>query len=304
MLMEQIPMKKRDLLSLNNLSSKEILELIAKARVLKKTKSISSKLKGKTLAMLFEKSSTRTRVSFDVAMVQLGGHSLELNFQNSQLGRGETIADTARVLSRYVQVIMFRANHQSDIETIAKYATVPVINGLSDLGHPVQVLTDLMTIDENKINLKKMKVCFLGDYNNMVRSWIEAAQLLGFSLCIGAPRELWPDEAIIKKLCGNHKIIFTEDPIAAVKDCDVINTDTWVSMGDDTTKNLAPFRAFQVNSSLLKFAKPKAIVLHCLPAHRGEEITDAVMDGSQSRVFNQAENRLHLQKALLLKLLK
>lgn len=300
----------RHFLSLFDWTRDEIEELLNRAATLKKFKKegkAHTPLKGKTLALLFEKSSTRTRVSFEVAMLQLGGHAIYLTREQSQLGRGETLEDTAKVLSRYVQAIVMRTFEQTRIEHLAKAATVPVINGLSDLLHPCQLLADLLTMMENKKGLTEARVAWVGDGNNMANSWIEAAFLFGFSLKLSCPKGYEPAALLFKKIQKNHENIeSTQNPIEACTKADVINTDTWVSMGEEGKEEALKrqkFRPYQVNEALLKHAKKDCIVLHCLPAHRGEEITDEVLDGPNSRVWDQAENRLHVQKALLEKLL-
>ena len=299
------------LLSLFDLIADDIRELFNRTIWLKKVKSDGTEhhpLTGKTLAMVFEKSSTRTRVSFEVAMYQLGGHALNLTSKASQLGRGETYEDTARVLSRDVEGIMMRTFGQERIEMMASGATVPVINGLTDLYHPCQVLTDIFTVEEHRGNIKERTVAYVGDGNNMANSWINASILLGFPLRVATPEGYDPDSTVQKKISesGCDHIEVMRDPIAAVKGADVVNTDTWVSMGqegegEEQKKKL--FGPYQVNRDLMSHAAKDAIVLHCLPAHRGDEITDEVMDGPQSRIFDQAENRLHVQKALLEKLM-
>lgn len=262
-----------------------------------------SPLKGKLLAMIFEKPSTRTRVSFDVAMRQLGGETLLLNGGDTQLGRGETIADTARVLSRYVDAIMIRTSDHSNLTELAEYATVPVINGLTDRSHPCQLMADILTFEEHKGPIKGRKVAWVGDGNNMVTSWIHAATQLDFELAIACPDEFAPDrEALDWAKSKGAKISVVNDPYVAVAGADAVNADTWVSMGmeEDRAKHrhnlLAPF---QVNKRLMAAANKDAIFMHCLPAHRGEEMTADVIDGPQSVVFDEAENRLHAQKGVL-----
>jgi ornithine carbamoyltransferase len=308
---------KRDLLTPMDLSAPEILKILARASILKKARKkgqLAKTLKGKTLGMIFEKPSTRTQVSFDVAMWELGGYSVSLNSSSSQLGRGETYADTGRVLSRYVHGLMIRTFAQSNCEELARAATIPVINGLSDLHHPCQILADLMTVQEAKNDLSKCQIAYVGDGNNIANSWILAALIIGFSLRIGTPAGFEPLPDILKMIDRNkaRTIVLTRDPVEAVSGADVVNTDTWFSMGQESPKDSSDalgikrkaFEPFQVNAGLMKRAKKDAVVLHCLPAHRGEEITDDVMDGPQSRIFEQAENRLHVQKAILEMLLK
>jgi ornithine carbamoyltransferase len=262
-----------------------------------------SPLKGKLLAMLFEKNSTRTRVSFDVAMRQLGGETLLLNGSDTQLGRGETIADTARVLSRYVDAIMIRTTDHANLTELAEYASVPVINGLTDRSHPCQLMADVMTFEEHKGPIKGRKVAWVGDGNNMVTSWIHAATQLEFELAIACPDEFAPDvEALDWARAKGAKVSLCNDPYEAVAGADAINADTWVSMGmeEDRAKHrhnlLAPY---QVNQRLMNAAAKDAIFMHCLPAHRGEEMTEDVIDGPQSVVWDEAENRLHAQKGVL-----
>ena len=259
-------------------------------------------LKGRVLAMIFEKNSTRTRVSFDVGMRQLGGETLLLTAQDSQIGRGETVADTARVLSRYVDGIMLRGKDHAHIVELADHASVPVINGLTDWSHPCQVMADLMTIEERLGPIKGKVLAWSGDGNNMVVSWIHAAAQLGFSLRLACPTNLSPPKKIMD-WAGKAKadVSLTSDPAKAVRGADCVMTDTWVSMGDtDAVKRQKLLAPFQVNPTLMKRAKLGAIFLHCLPAHRGEEVTGEVIDGPQSAVWDEAENRLHVQKSILL----
>lgn len=297
---------KRDLLTLAELSVAEIEAILSRAAALKKARRagrLATTLKGKTLAMVFEKPSTRTKVSFEVAMAELGGHSVCLDGTTSQLGRGETYADTGRVLSRFAHGIVLRTFAQKSLEELAAASTVPVINGLSDLYHPCQILTDLLTARENGKNLKKAKFAYVGDGNNMANTWILAAKILGFTLKIATPDGFGVSKDIDTK--GYPNIVLTRDPEAAVRGADVVNTDTWFSMGQEVSDDKRQaFEPYQVNEELMSVAQKDAIVLHCLPAHRGEEITDEVLDGPQSRVFDQAENRLHVQKAILERLLK
>ncbi len=299
------------LLTLFDFTKEETLELFERAALIKewqKSQQPHRVLEGKTLAMVFEKSSTRTRVSFEVGMFQLGGHALNITTQASQLGRGETYEDTARVLSRYVDGIMMRTFEQERIERMAAGSQVPVINGLSDLVHPCQVLTDLFTTVENRGTIEGAKVAYVGDGNNMANSWINAAIILGFELRLGCPKGYEPPAMILDKIkSGGHaNIRLTLNPSEAVEGADVVTTDTWISMGQEGPKEKEKCRIFepyQVNAALMAAAAPDAIVLHCLPAHRGQEITDEVMDGPQSRVFDEAENRLHVQKAIMEKLM-
>ena len=304
--------KVRHYLSVLDLSRKETDELLKFALELKRKSKLNlfqPLLYNRILAMIFEKPSTRTRISFEVAMRELGGHALYLSPKDLQLGRGETICDTARVMSRYVDAIMARVFSHNTLEELAKCATIPVINGLSDLEHPCQILADLMTIIENKGKLQGIKLAFLGDgSNNVSNSLLLAASMFDMEYRVGAPKGFQPSEDIVEKakaLNPDFKLVVTEDPYEAARGADVIYTDVWTSMGQEGEKESREkvFPPYQVNSKLLEVAKDDAIVLHCLPAHRGQEITDEVIDGPHSRVWDQAENRLHAQKALLVFLL-
>ncbi len=301
-------MAKRDLISIFDLKKAEIENLIKDANILKKEKKRSRPLRGKTLAMIFEKASTRTRVSFEVGMYQLGGTALYLNANDLQLGKGETIEDTAKTLSRYADCIMLRTFAHDNVVKLASAASVPVINGLSDLSHPCQILSDLFTVYEKNKNYKKLTYAYIGDSNNVLNSWIEAAGVLGLHLKIATPRSFAPSGAILEtaREFNQTGIKLYNDPDEAVKDADVIYTDVWVSMGQENKREekIKDFAGFQVNSVLVNKAKHNAIVMHCLPAHRDEEITSEVLDGRQSVVFDQAENRLHMQKAILKLLIK
>ncbi|MBL7685736.1 MAG: ornithine carbamoyltransferase [Deltaproteobacteria bacterium] len=294
---------KKDLLSFIDLKPSDVDLILKKAKefkALRGKKKHPKPLEGKTLALIFEKSSTRTRVSFEVAMKELGGDTICLTSQDSQLGRGESYADTARVLSRYVHGIMIRTFSQNVLEEMARYASIPVMNGLSDLFHPVQVLADLLTIVQVKKNYKDQKIVYVGDGNNLANSWMDAAMLLGFELNVACPKGFEPQASLMTQVHHAPNITLTHDPVEAVKSADVIYTDTWFSMGQkEDPKKKQKFMPFQVNRELLSHAAKDAMVLHCLPAHRGEEITDEVMDGPQSYVFDEAENRLHVQKAIL-----
>ena len=257
---------------------------------------------GAILAMLFEKSSTRTRVSFDVAMRQLGGETIVLNHSDMQLGRGETIADTARVMSRYVDAIMMRSTSHAKLVELAKYATVPVINGLSDKSHPCQILADIMTLEEKKGALEPLTVAWVGDSNNVAASWIHAAVRFGFALRIASPKLLQPALSFLEwARSEGGKVTVLEDPAEAVAGADCVTTDVWVSMGQEqgSEQRIALLRPYQVNAALMEKAAPGAIFMHCLPAYRGMEVTDEVIDGPQSVVFDEAENRLHVQRAIL-----
>ncbi len=299
----------KHLLSIADLTKEELFEIIRLAEKLKEEryKGVATDyLKNKSLAMLFELPSTRTRISFEVAMTELGGHALYLNWNDLQLGRGEPIKDTARVLSRYVHAVMLRVRSHRTIEEFAKYSTVPVINGLSDLEHPCQVLADLLTIYEYKGDLKDVTLAWVGDGNNVCNSLILAAALTGMKMIVSTPEKYEPNPSIVKKAVEmGADIVFERDPQKAVQSADVIYTDVWVSMGqeEEREERLAAFTAYQVSEELLKMSSDDVVVMHCLPAHRGEEITDEVMEGKHSIIFDQAENRLHAQKAVLMKLI-
>lgn len=262
-------------------------------------------LAGKSLAMIFMKSSTRTRVSFEVGTWQLGGHALFLSPTDIQIGRGEPIADTARVLSRYVDGIMIRTFAHSQVEELAKFATVPVINGLTDLLHPCQVLADVLTVQQNFGTIEAKRVAWIGDGNNMANSWINAAYRLGFDLTLACPEGYDPDASILKRAQAAAKVKVVRDPAEAADGADVVNTDVWASMGqeDEQAVREKAFAGFFVDQKLMSRAKPNAIFLHCLPAHRGEEVAPQVIDGPQSRVWDEAENRLHIQKAIMANLM-
>ena len=296
---------KRDLLQLSELSAHEIESLIDRAAELKAIRKAGgdyTPLRGRTLAMIFEKASTRTRVSFDVGMVQLGGHAIVLARQDLQIGRGETIADTARVLSRYIDGIMIRAYEHANVEELAANSDVPVINGLTDLTHPCQVLSDLFTCYEIFGRYADLRIAYIGDGNNMANSWINAAAVAGFELAIACPEGYRPDSKILEDArAAGARIEVTDEPIAAARDAHVVNTDVWASMGqeDEAAERRKVFAPFQVDARVMAAARDDAAFLHCLPAHRGEEVAAEVMDGPQSHVFQQAENRLHCQKAIL-----
>ena len=301
---------KRDFLSFKDWSREELDSLLKRAAELKEMqkKGVSHQsLKGKTLAMIFEKSSTRTRVSFEVGMFQLGGHTIFMSPRETQIGRGEPVKDTARVLSRYVDGIMIRTFSQEMMEELARYASIPVINGLTDLLHPCQIMADLMTVCEKKGGYEGQKVAWIGDGNNMANSWIEAAGKLGFDLTLACPKGYTPDPVILgdaHKIAAG-KIRLTSEPMDAADQADVINTDVWASMGQEGEKyeREKAFKGYQVNAGLMKVAKRDVVVLHCLPAHRGEEITEDVIEGANSAVWDQAENRLHVQKAVMERLM-
>jgi ornithine carbamoyltransferase len=299
---------KRDFLSILDLEAEEILDIMEETTRLKNGDSIREgrPLAGKALGMIFTKASTRTRVSFEVGMWQLGGYPLFLSSADIQLGRGETIADTARVLSRYLDGIMIRTFAQADVVELARHSTIPVINGLTDLLHPCQILSDLFTIYEIKNRFDGIKVAYVGDGNNVANSWINAAVRLPFRIDVSCPEGYDPDRAVVERAIEEtgDRFRLLRDPFVAVRDADVIYTDVWTSMGqeEEREERRKRFAPFQVNARLLE-ACPKGVVMHCLPAHRGEEITDEVIDGSRSVVFQQAENRLHAQKAILLRLM-
>jgi ornithine carbamoyltransferase len=297
---------KRDFLAVPDLSRNELIGTLDLALRMKSGSYDETPLAGKTLAMIFAKSSTRTRVSFEVGALQLGGHALFLSSRDIQLGRGEPIKDTARVLSRYVDGIMIRTFAHSDVEELARYASIPVINGLTDLLHPCQIMADLLTIRENLDgDLSSVKVAWIGDGNNMANSWLNAAYRLGFELRIACPEGYEPDPEIIERACGASNITITRDPAEAAEGADVVNTDVWASMGqeDEAAQRAAAFKGFLVDDALMERASDRAIFLHCLPAHRGEEVTEDVIEGPRSRVFDQAENRLHVQKAIMARLM-
>jgi ornithine carbamoyltransferase len=263
-------------------------------------------LAGKTLGMIFQKSSTRTRVSFEVGMFQLGGHALFLSSRDIQLGRGEPLRDTARVMSRYVDGIMIRTFDHSDAVELAEYGSIPVINGLTDLLHPCQVMADVMTIQESfGRDLAGKKVAWVGDGNNMANSWLNAAYRFGLDLRLATPKGYEPDQEILERARGVTGVLLTHDPMEAADGADVVTTDVWASMGqeEEAQKRMEAFRGFQVSAELMGAAEPGAIFLHCLPAHIGEEVTEEVFEGPQSRVFDEAENRLHVQKAIMLELM-
>lgn len=296
---------KRDLLTILDLTREEIETLLARARELKAWRRQGrshTPLLGKTLALIFDKPSTRTRVSFEAGMAQLGGTTIYLAPGQTQMARNEPIPDTARVLSRYVDGVVIRTFAQETVEEMARHAAIPVINGLTDTHHPCQVLSDLMTVREHFEHLSHLKVAWVGDGNNMANSWITAALHLDFVLYLACPKGYEPDTVLLQEAQKTGKRVYlTQDPRAAVADVQVVNTDVWASMGqeEEAAARREIFKPYQVNSDLLKLARPEAIVLHCLPAHRGEEITAEVLDGPQSAAWDQAENRLHFQKALL-----
>lgn len=292
---------KRDFLEIPDFSSEEIHRLIDLAGEMKDGGYDRKPLAGKTLAMIFAKSSTRTRVSFEVGTYQLGGHALFLSSRDIQLGRGEPIRDTARVLSGYVDGIMIRTFAQQEVEELARYSSVPVINGLTDSFHPCQVLADLMTVREALGGWAGKRVAWIGDGNNMAHSWLNAAGLLGFELVLACPKGYHPDPEVLARNAGLTSVRVVTDPREAVEAAHVVTTDVWASMGQEAEAEArrTAFAGYLVDEALMARADPGAIFLHCLPAHRGEEVTDAVLEGPQSRVWDEAENRLHVQKALM-----
>jgi len=295
-------MAKRDFLAVTDFTRDEILRLFDLAQRMKSGAYRERPLAGKTLAMIFAKSSTRTRVSFEVGTYQLGGQALFLSSRDIQVGRGEPIPDTARVLSRYVSGIMIRTFDHGEVEELARYATIPVINGLTDLSHPCQVLADLFTVREALGGSDGKRVAWIGDGNNMANSWIEAAQVLGFELRLACPEGYEPSRKIFERAkAAGACLMVTDVPEEAVEGAHVVNTDVWASMGQETEAEARrnAFKGYTVDTALMKLADPNAIFLHCLPAHRGEEVTTDVIEGPQSRVWDEAENRLHVQKALL-----
>ena len=299
----------KHLLKLGDLSSREITDILNLADQLKFEKYHGERkpyLGGKTLGMIFTKASTRTRVSFEVGMYQLGGNALFLSGSEMQIGRGEPAEDTARVLSKYLDGIMIRTYKQSEVEKLAEFSDIPVINGLTDYCHPCQVLADLMTIREYKGSLKGLKLCFVGDGNNMANSLIVGGIKVGMEVAIACPDNYRPDEQIVRWAKENGTLTVTSDLKGAAANADVLYTDVWASMGQESEKAVREkaFARYCIDAELMKVAKPDAMVLHCLPAHRGEEITEEVLEAHAEEIFDEAENRLHAQKAVLVKLLK
>lgn len=304
----------KDLLRMENLSKEDILDILNLGDQLKYELKHGIKhhhLEGKTLGMIFEKSSTRTRVSFETGMYQLGGYPLFLSSSDLQIGRGEPIQDTARVLSRYINGIMIRTFDQSEVETLAECSTIPIINGLTDDEHPCQVLADLMTIRENKNILDGLKIAYIGDGNNMAQSLITGCLTVGMNISLAIPQNYMIKDYYINKgnqIAKNNKLTFeiVNSPKEAIKNADVVITDVWASMGKEKEANerMDSFKGYQVNSELMSFAKDDAIVLHCLPAHREEEITGEILEKHSNVIFEEAENRLHIQKAILVNLMK
>ena len=291
----------RDFLAIPDFTTPELHALLDLAERMRTGAYAKRPLAGKTLAMIFMKASTRTRVSFEVGTYQLGGHALFLSPRDVQLGRGEPIADTARVLSRYVDGIMIRTFAHQDVEELSKYAEVPVINGLTDLLHPCQVLADLLTVRQNLGTWEGKKVAWIGDGNNMANSWINAAYRLGFELTLACPEGYEPADHLLARAQKAAKVTLVRDPKEAIAGAHVVNTDVWASMGQEDEQKVREkdFAGYCVDASMMQRAARDAIFLHCLPAHRGEEVTADVIDGPQSRVWDEAENRLHVQKAIM-----
>lgn len=296
----------KHLLALAQFDHKQLQSMVDRALVLKQESKDGvrhDQLTGKTICLLFDKPSTRTRVSFEAAMYGLGGNVIFMSSKDSQLGRGEPLKDTARVLARYVDGIVVRTYGQEIVEELARFSDVPVINALTDLYHPCQILSDLITVIEHKGALEDLQIAWIGDGNNMANSWLEAAAIFGFSLTLACPEGFEPDEQVLawSQQRASSPISLLRDPAAAIKGADVVNVDVWASMGqeDEQTERLQSFKPYQLNRELLAQAKSDAVVLHCLPAHRGEEITEDVLEGEQSVIFDQAENKMHMHKALL-----
>jgi ornithine carbamoyltransferase len=294
----------RHFLAIPDFTRPELLALFDLAARMKRGDYAEKPLAGKTLGMIFAKSSTRTRVSFEVGAYQLGGHALFLSSRDIQLGRGEPIRDTARVLSRYLDGIMIRTYDHADVEELARFGSIPVINGLTDLLHPCQVLADLLTIRENLGGWEGKVVAWIGDGNNMANSWLNAAGVLGFELRLACPEGYAPNPAILERNRKLTRVSLTADPREAARGAHVVNTDVWASMGQEQEQEqrARAFRGYIVDEALMDSADSGAIFLHCLPAHRGEEVSEGVIEGPKSRVWNQAENRLHVQKALMAQL--
>ncbi|HEU0264511.1 MAG TPA: ornithine carbamoyltransferase [Geobacterales bacterium] len=296
----------RHFLALRDYNEIELYGMLTLARELKQKQRQGVEhrlLSGKTLAMIFEKSSTRTRVSFEVGIFQLGGHGLFISSATSQMGRGEPIKDTARTLSRYCDGVMIRTYGQEIVDEFSRYSTIPVINGLTDRYHPCQIMADLMTVMEHKKSYEGLKFSWIGDGNNMANTWIEAAAIFGFDLALACPTGYAPDAEVLAwaQAKAPGRITLTTDPRSAIKDADVVNTDVWASMGQEAEQKEREkaFAGYCVDDGLMQLAHPDALVMHCLPAHRGEEISDSVIEGKQSVVWDEAENRLHIQKAIM-----
>lgn len=295
---------KKDILKISDLTGEDIFSLVDRGIELKRMLREGRPhrpLEGKTLAMVFRKSSTRTRVSFEVGMGQLGGNALFLSHQDTQIGRGEPVRDTARVLSRYVDALMIRTFSQEEVEEFAENASVPVINGLTDLHHPCQILGDLMTAREWGKDISNMEVCYVGDGNNVANSWVEAAIILGFNLTVACPEGYEPHPSVMSLATGARRVSIERDPIHSAEGADLLYTDVWTSMGqeEENSTREGAFENFCIDDHLVSIAQPDVLVMHCLPAYRGKEISDSVMEGKNSVIFDQAENRLHIQKALL-----
>ncbi|KZS45785.1 ornithine carbamoyltransferase [Paenibacillus glucanolyticus] len=310
---KELSLKGRDMIELDEYSTEEIQFLLDSAIEIKrkqKNGEVYQPLKGKTIGLIFEKSSTRTRISFETGMFQLGGHALFLSKNDIQLGRGEPISDMAQVMSRYLDGLMIRTFGHDNVVNLARYASIPVINGLSDMAHPCQVLADLQTVLEHKGKLKGLKMAFIGDGNNMAHSLLIGGAKMGMHVALASPKGYEADAGIVKlsediAAQTGGSITITQDPIEAAKDADVIYTDVWASMGfeEEQAQREVAFADYQVNEELVKVAKPDYLFLHCLPAHRGEEVSEGVIDGVNSVIFDQAENRLHAQKALMVALM-
>ena len=287
-------------LNIDEISSKEILKIIKTSHKLKKNYGKIYLKKKKILGMIFEKPSTRTRVSFEVGIKQMGGDVIVLDQNDSQLGRGESLNDTVKVLSSYVDVIMYRGKEEKNLYEISKVSSVPIINGLTDKSHPCQILADIMTLEEKFPNVNKLNLCWVGDGNNVCNSWIHLTKHYNFNLAISCPEGCFPDQRILKQFSNDNLKVFS-NPNEAVEGADVVITDTWVSMGMDQNLNrLKKFKKFQLNSKLVNKTKKKSFILHCLPAHRGEEITNEIIDGKNSLVWDEAENRLYTHQSILL----
>ncbi len=301
----------RHFLALHDFSKAELDALITLAMELKAKQKQGIEhhlLKGKTLAMVFDKSSTRTRISFEVGIYQLGGHGLFISNRDSQMGRGEPIKDSARVMSRYCDGVMIRTFGQEIVEEFAQYSSVPLINGLTDLYHPCQIMADMQTVVEHKGGYEGLKFAWIGDGNNMANTWIEASVIFGFDLALACPKGYEPDAKVMEwaETKSPGRVFLTTDPKKAVKGADVLNTDVWASMGQESEQKVreAAFAGYCLDDELMALAKPDAVVMHCLPAHRGEEISDSVIEGKNSVVWDEAENRLHIQKAIMVTLMK
>ncbi|MCX7919130.1 MAG: ornithine carbamoyltransferase [bacterium] len=303
---------KRDLISINDLSASEIEQIISTTTELKKQYKSGKTIQpliGKTLGMIFHKPSARTRISFEVGMYQLGGHCVVLSEKEIGMGTREAVEDLAKLFSRYLDAVMIRTFSHELVVKLAQQSTIPIINGLTDFSHPCQILSDLVSIVEKKGTIKGLKIAYIGDGNNVCNSWLFAAGKLGLELAVASPEGYLPHPDVVKIAQGyptGNKISIYTNPEEAIKNADIVYTDVWASMGQEKEHHhrLEIFKPFQINEALMKHAKPDALIMHCLPAHRGEEITDAVIDGPNSIVFDQAENRLHTQKAILCWLIK